>query len=114
MRTKQASGQEIPTTSSANDDQIDLVINIKKITREEFDKHEKKIDETIKLHLQSNNEDVTEVPKSLEFTQSMLNEELGTMKNEIKKLGFDIRELENDLLDSNEVLGKLIELEDGS
>ena len=44
----------------------------------------------------------------------MLNEELGTMKNEIKKLGSDIRELENDVLDSNEVLGKLIELEDGS
>ena len=61
----------------------------------------------IKLHLQSKNErldkiskDVTEVTKSLEFTQSTLYEELGTVKNNIKKLASDMKELENDLFGS--------------
>ena len=49
--------------------------------------------------------------KSLEFSKSTLNEQLGTVKDNIKKLASDMKELENDLLDSNEVLEKLIELE---
>ena len=52
------------------------------------------------------------VRKSLEFSQSMLDEELGTVKNDIKKLAFDMKELKKDLLDPNEVLEKLIELKD--
>lgn len=48
--------------------------------------------------------------KSLEFSKSTLNEQLGTVKDNIKKLASDMKELENDLLDSNEVLEKLIEL----
>ena len=53
----------------------------------------------IKLHLQSTNErldkismDVIEVTKSLEFTQSMFDEELDTVKYDIKKLASDIKE----------------------
>ena len=72
MRSKQASAQETSTALGANDDQEDVVINIKKIIKEEFDKHEKKIDEMMKLNLQSTNEpldkiskDVTEIRKSL-------------------------------------------------
>ena len=75
----------------------------------------------IKLHLQSTNKrldkickDMIEVTKSLEFTQTMLNEELGTAKNDIKKLASGMKELENDILDPNEVSEKLIELEDKS
>ena len=49
--------------------------------------------------------------KSLEFSKSTLDEQLGTVKDNIKKLASDMKELENDLLDSNEVLEKLIELE---
>ena len=49
--------------------------------------------------------------KSLEFSKSTLNEQLGTVKDNIKKLASGMKELENDLLDSNEVLEKLIELE---
>ena len=115
---QQASAQETPTTSGASDDQEDLVISIKKIIKEEFDKHEKKSDEMIKLHLQSTNKhldkiskDVIEV-KSLEFTQSMFNEELGTVKNDSNKLASNVKELEFNLLDPNEVSEKLIELED--
>ena len=119
-RTRQAAAQETPTTSGTNDDQEDLVITIKKIVKEEFDKHEKKIDEMIKLHLQSTNEHlgkisiVIEVTKSLGFTQSTLNEELSTVKNDIKKLASDMKELEKNLLNPNKVLEKLIELEDRS
>ena len=51
VRTRQASAQENPTTSRANDDQEDLLITTKKIIKEEFDKHVKKIDEMIKPHL---------------------------------------------------------------
>ena len=116
---QQASAQETPTTSGASDDQEDLVISIKKIIKEEFYKHEKKIDEMIKLHLQSTNKrldkiskDVIEVTKNLEFTQSMFNEELGTVKNDSNKLASNVKELENNLLDPNEVSEKIIELED--
>ena len=119
MRTRQVSAQEIPTALGANDDQEALVIIIKKITKEELKKHEKTIDKMMKLHLQSTNKrldkiskEVIEVMKSLEFTQSTHDEELGTVKSDIKKLASDMKELENDLLDHNEVLEKLIELED--
>ena len=47
VRTRQASAQETPSTC-ANDDQGDLVITIKKIIKEDFDKNEKKFDEMIK------------------------------------------------------------------
>ena len=87
-----------------------LWLNIKKIIKEEFDKQEKNIDEMIKLHLQSTKErldkiskDVIHVTTSLEFTKSTLYKELGTVKNDIKKLASDMKELENDLLDPNEV-----------
>lgn len=49
--------------------------------------------------------------KSLEFSKSTLDEQLGTAKDNIKKLASDMEQLENDLLDPNEVLEKLIELE---
>ena len=110
VQTRQASSQETPTTSGPNSDQEDIVITIKKIIKERFDKHGKKIDEMIKLHLQSTNErlhkiskDVIEVTKSLEFTQSTQGEELGCVKNDIEKLALDMKELENDLSDPNEV-----------
>ena len=110
VQTRQASSQETSTTSGPNSDQEDIVITIKKIIKERFDKHGKKIDEMIKLHLQSTNErlhkiskDVIEVTKSLEFTQSTQGEELGSVKNDIEKLALDMKELENDLSDPNEV-----------
>ena len=97
VRTRQASAQETPSTC-ANDDQGDLVITIKKIIKEDFDKNEKKFDQMIKLHLQSTNEhfnkisnDVIEVTKNLEFVQRRLDEELGTIKKDIKKLASNMK-----------------------
>lgn len=54
------------------------------------------------------------VTKTPGFTQSKPNEELGTAKNDIKNLTSDVKELENNILDPNEVLEKLIEWEDRS
>lgn len=72
----------------------------------------------IKLHLQSKSKrlykiskDSIEVMKSLEFSKSTLDEQLGTVKDNIKKLASDMKELENGLLDPNEVLEKLIKSE---
>lgn len=53
VQTKQASAQESLTTSSVNNDQESRVVTIKKFMKEAFDKHEKKIDEIIQLHLRS-------------------------------------------------------------
>ena len=78
-------------------------ITIKKIILEEFVKHEKKIDEIIKLHLQSPNKHLDKI--------SMDVIELGTVKNIIKKLASNMKESEKDLLDPNEVSEKLTELE---
>ena len=58
----------------------------------------------IKLHLQSKNKrlgkismDVIEITKSLEFTQSTLDEKLGTIKNGIEKFAFNMKDFEYDL-----------------
>ena len=59
-------------------------------------------------------QEVFEITKSLEFTQSQLDEELTKIKNDIGKLEAGIRELDEDLLDPDFVTEKLIELEDRS
>lgn len=110
MQTRKASAQELFQIFGANDDQEDLVITIKKINEEEFEKHEKKIDDIIKLHWQSTKERLDKISKWLRRA----NEELGTAKNDIKNLASDVKELENNILDPNEVLEKLIEWEDRS
>ena len=43
MQTREVTSQETPKISGANDDQEDLVITIKKIIKDEFQKLEKKI-----------------------------------------------------------------------
>ena len=98
----------------ANDDQEDLVFTIKKMIKEEFSKHESKIDEMIKLHLNKILKDVIEITKGLKFTKCTTDEELATVKNDVKKLAFDMKELENNLFDPKKVLQKLTKLEDRS
>ena len=44
----------------------------------------------------------------------MLDEELATVKYDIKKSASDMNKWKNDLLDPNEVLEKILELEDRS
>ena len=53
-----------------------------------------------------------ELSKSLEFMKSQLGEELGSVKKDITKLGNNIKSIEKDLLDRDDVTVKLVELED--
>ena len=55
-----------------------------------------------------------ELCKSLEFMQSQLDEELGNVKKDITKLENNIKWIEKDLLDADDVSAKLAELEDRS
>ena len=52
--------------------------------------------------------------KSLEFTQSQLDEELWRVKKDITKFENNFKSIEKDLLDPDEVSAKLVELEDRS
>ena len=52
--------------------------------------------------------------KSLEFTQDQLNEKISNLKKEIEKLDWNIKSIEKDLLDPEEVSSELIELKDRS
>lgn len=65
MQTRQASAQELLQILGANDDQEDLVITIKKINEEEFEKHGEKIDDMVKLHWQSTKERLDKISKWL-------------------------------------------------
>ena len=56
--------------------------------------------------------DICELKKSLQFTQDQLGEELRNIKKEIEKLDGNIKCMENEFLDSDEVSSKLLELED--
>ena len=53
-----------------------------------------------------------ELSKCLEFTKSQLGEELGSVKKDITKLENNIKSIEKDLLDRDDVTVKLVELED--
>ena len=55
-----------------------------------------------------------ELSKSLEFTQSQIDEELGNVKKGITKLENNNKSTDKDLLDPGDVSAKLVELEDRS
>ena len=50
----------------------------------------------------------------MEFTQKKIDEELFQVKKEIKNLKTEVKAIEDDLLNADEVSAKLIELEDRS
>ena len=52
--------------------------------------------------------------KSIEYTQSQLDEELGNVKKDITRLENNIKSIKKDLLDPDDVSVKLVELEDRS
>ena len=112
-----------PTAPSSaklrNDD--DLVNTIRCVFKEEFEVHENRINDIIKTNIEAVNvrlnkvsEEVDEIKKSLKFTQSKFDEELAIVKSNIKKVKSDMKEITEDLLDSDKVSSKLIELEDRS
>ena len=107
------------STKLRNDD--DLVNTIRLVFKEEFGVHENKINDIIKANMEAVNvrlnkssEEVVEIKKSLEFTQNKFDEELAIIKSNIKKVKSDMKEITEDLLDSDKVSSKLIELEDRS
>ena len=94
---------------------------IREIVKEEIKNHEEKVGEIIKAQLENTNnrldrisQEVVDITKSLEFTQEQLDEELAKLKNDVGKIQTDMKYIEDDLLDSEYVMGKLIELEDRS
>ena len=107
-----------PRYSSTND-KDEFLETTKKIVKEEIENHEKKVCKSIKTHLENMNiqldrisQEVFKITKSLEFTQGQLDKELTKIKNEIGKPQAGMKKLDEDLLDPDFVIEKLIELED--
>ena len=129
LRTRQAAAAT-PATSATEENNEDLLETIRKIVREELEDHQEKVSEIIKSEkvseiikseLTNTNErldkisqEVVEITKSLEFTQEELHDGFANVKNDIKKVQTDLREIEDDLLDPTFVMEKLTELEDRS
>ena len=120
LRTRQASAAT-PATPAIEENNEDLLETIRKTVREELKDHQEKVSEIIKSQLTNINErldkisqEVVEITKSLEFTQEELHDGLANVKNDIKKVQTDLREIEDDLLDPTFVMEKLTELEDRS
>ena len=95
--------------------------NIRRIFQEEFEVHERKINDMIKSNMElADNRlhkisiEVFGTTKSLEFTQNKLERELKPVKKNITKIKSEMKEFTEDLLDLNLASDKLIELEDRS
>ena len=109
-----------PSSGKLRNDEI-IVDTIGRVFKEEFEVHENKINDIIKTNMEAVivrlnkiSEEVDEIKKSLEFTQNKFGEELAIVKSDIKKVKSDMNEITEDLLDSDKVSSKLIELEDRS
>ena len=68
--------------------------------------------EAVNARLYKMSEEVDEITKSLKFTQNKFDEELAIVKNNIKKVKSDVKEITEYRLDPYKVSSKLIELED--
>ena len=117
LRTRQAAAAT-PTTSATKENNEGLLETIGKIVREELEDHLEKVSEIIKSQLTNTTErldkisqGVVEITKSLEFTQEVLHDGSANVKNDIKKVQTDLREIEDD---PTFVIEKLTELEDWS
>ena len=117
--TKEVSAHDQSFNNKFNDEKF--LEMIRKIVKEEIEKHEEKIGEIIKIQLENTtdrldgiSQEVVSITKSLEFTQEQLDEELAKLKNDVGKNQTDINDIGHDLLDSQYVMEKLIELEDRS
>ena len=120
LRSPQAAAAT-PTTPATEENNEDLLKTIRKIVREELEDHQEEVSEIIKSQLTNTNErldkisqEIVEITKSLELTQEELHDGLANVKNDIKKVQTDLREIEDDLLDPTFVMEKLTELEDRS
>ena len=118
---KQIETQGTPTTPGNEEDDQKLLETIRKILKDEFASHELVIKEMInasikdtKEHLDKISQDVSDLKQSLEYTQDETKEEIGNINTKLKDLEKNVKDIEEDLLDPEEVSSKLIELEDRS
>ena len=104
LRTRNASVQDtLPTSGKEiNEDEESPSDIIWQIVKEELAAHEKNIKALINSNLQTTNErldkiatEMGELSKSLEFMQSQLDGELGSVKKDITKLKNQIKSIEN-------------------
>ena len=123
VQTRNASVQDTLPTSrkEINEYEESLSDIIQHIVKEKLAAYENTIKALINSNLQAKNErlnklviEMGESTKSLEFTQSQLDEELGSVKEDINKLENNIKSIEKDFLDPDDVSAKLVEFEDRS
>ena len=123
VQTRNASVQDTLPTSrkEINEYEESLSDIIQHIVKEKLAAYENTIKALINSNLQAKNErlnklviEMGESTKSLEFTQSQLDEELGSVKEDINKLENNIKSIEKDFLDPDDVSTKLVEFEDRS
>ena len=107
--------------SERNEEGESLFDIIGNIVREQFKIYESNIKELINSNVNKTTErldklsaEITDLTASLEFTQKKIDEELFQVKKEIKNLKTEVKAMEDDLLNANEVSAKLVELEDRS
>ena len=120
LRSSQLSIQNAPKTPNETNDNEELVNIIRKVVKEELEDHEKKFCEILKSHLETANQrlnkisdEVVELTKSLEFTQAEVKEEITNIKDNLNQVKTELQEL-GDVLGSDYVTNKMIELEDRS
>ena len=106
-----------PQTPSIQNQHDDLIETIREIVKEELENQQEKIKEIIKLELTTTNEhldkiskEVADLTKSIEFTQG----EVKDIKENINQVQTNLQHIEDDMLDPDYVMEKLIELEDRS
>ena len=107
--------------SERNDEGESLFDIIRNIVREEFKIHESNIKELINSNVNKTTErldklsaEIVDLTTSLEFTHKKIDEELFQVKKEIKNLKTEVKAIEDDLLNADEVSANLVELEDRS
>ena len=112
LRTWQAA--TATPTIPATEENEDLIETIRKVVREELEDHQEKVSEIIKSKLTNTNEhldkisqEVADLTKSLKFIQEELHDGLANVKNDIKKVQTNLREIEDDLLDPTFCLGEV-------
>ena len=106
-----------PQTPSIQNKHDELIETIREIVKEELENQQEKIKEIIKLELTTTNErldkiskEVADLTESIEFTQGKVKD----IKEDISQVQTNLQHIEDDMLDPDYDMEKLIELEDRS
>ena len=96
--------------SKVNEEGESIIDIIRKVVKEELLNHEIKIKELIDTNVKHTNEgldqlssDINDLKESLEFTEQDIDKKLVKVANELKDLKTDIKAIENNLLNADEV-----------